>query len=389
MRVFPILRIASYALLAWIVVSAIGRVHSLLVLLLALLTISNVAILWMLRAHRPALAVLCRWRIVRKYVGWICDLAGEQLPLETERRTGREVLLRSERDFEMARGRAKQIVRGHDAVIDTVLSRVQENLTLGRSRRGASAGSVLASALLVGPEGVGKRYLVRVIAKLLYGSSSVEVFDCQRLAADTFLGTKDHDGALSEIARQRPCTVLLFENTEKASQDVVSLLAQVMATGQCRPPGSTAPVSLADTTIALATTQASDSLAALVGAGLSESVLQLRAIEALSEETSIDPALLHAVADICYCAPASDRVKAEVVALLMKKQCRDHGIELSHVDAEIIATQVIQLEGESGFAHAPQRIKRLFRKPLVAAAGERPPALSLRVRAPKFTSSGN
>ena len=81
-------------------------------------------------------------------------------------------------------------------VIDTVLSRIYENQTLGRARRGTRAGSPLASFLLVGPEGVGKRYLMRVIAKLLYGSSTIEVFDCERLTAATLIGTKDRDGVL-------------------------------------------------------------------------------------------------------------------------------------------------------------------------------------------------
>ena len=120
MRAFQIFRIVSYALLAWIAVSTIGRLHWFFVLLVTVLAISNVAVIWMLREYRPTLAVLCRRRLVRKYVGWVCYFTGEQLPLETEQRTGREVLLRSKRDFDIAGTRAKPIVRGHDHVIDTV-----------------------------------------------------------------------------------------------------------------------------------------------------------------------------------------------------------------------------------------------------------------------------
>ena len=76
MRAFQILRIVSYVILAWVVVSWIGRVHGLLVLLLTVLAISNVALVWMLRQHRPALSVLCRWRWVRKYVGVVCFFMG-------------------------------------------------------------------------------------------------------------------------------------------------------------------------------------------------------------------------------------------------------------------------------------------------------------------------
>ena len=121
---------------------------------------------------------------------------------------------------------------------------------------------------------------------------------------------------------------------------------------------------------------------ALASAGLGEAIFHQRAIEVLLEETQIDHGLVSAVTDICYCAPPTDRVKAEVVALLMKKECSDHGIELSNVDPEILATQVIQLDDASGFRLAPQRVRKLLRKPLVAAAPERPPSLSLRVRTP-------
>jgi midasin (ATPase involved in ribosome maturation) len=272
-------------------------------------------------------------------------------------------------------------VRGHDHVIDTVLGRLYENLMLRRSRRGAHSGGPLASFLLVGQEGIGKRYLMRVIAKLLYGTSAIELFDCRRLTAASLTGTKDREGVLPEIVRRSPCTLLLFENIDKASQDVASVLLEIMTTGRLTQPGATAKVSLADTTLALTTTRACGSLEALASAELGEAVFHQRAVEILGEETRIDHGLTSAVTDICFCAPPTDRVKAEVVALLMKIECRDHGIELSRVDPEILATQVIQLDDGAGFQHAAQRVKKLLRKPLVAAAPERPPSLSLRVRA--------
>lgn len=380
MRASQIFQIVAYVVLAWLAVSMIGRLHWFFGLLVTLLAIWNVAVIWMLREFRRALAALCRRGPIRTYVGWVCRLTGEQLPLESEQAGRREVLLRSKRDFDVASARAKQIVRGHDEVVEQVLARIHENQTLRKSRRTAHAGGPLASFLLVGREGIGKRYLMRVLAKLLYGNSGVEVFDCERLTADTLAGTKDREGELLEIVRQHPCTLLLFENIEKASRDVVSLFVEVLTTGHLKPAGSAAKVSFVDATIALTTTQTFSSLEALAGLRLSEAVFHQRAIEFLGAETRIDHGLLSAVTAVCFCAAPSDQVKAEVVALLMRKECRDHGIELSNVDPEILATQVIQLDDASGFRLAPQRIKKLLRKPLVAAAPERPPSLSLRVR---------
>lgn len=382
MRTFGLIRIVTYALLAWLAVSLLGRWHWLLVLLVSVLAISNVAICWMLREARPTLATLCRRRPVGWYVSWVCFFIGEPHPLETEASTGRELLLRSQRDFDIARERAKQIVRGHDAVIDSVLSRTYENLTLRKSRRSANNAGPLASFLLVGAKGVGKRYLARVIAKLLYGTSGIEVLDCERLTTEALIGTKDHEGQLMRVVRERPCSLLLFESVEQASRDVAGIIGDVLATGRLKQPGADGKTSFADATIVLTTTKATESLEALADAGDGDALFHRRAIERLGEETQIDRQLFSAVTDICVCGRPSDRTKGEVVSLLMQQECRLHGMQLTHVDPEIIATQVLQLD--DGFGLAPQRIKKLMRGALVAAAPERPPTLSLRVRRSKL-----
>ena len=382
MRAFQLFRIIAYALVAWLVVSMLGRWHWLLALLVTVLAISNVAIVWMLRDARRPLAILCRRRLVRTYVGWICYLTGELLPLETEQPTNRKVLLRTKRDFADAASRAKQVVRGHDDVIDAALARIYENLTLRKSRGNSRTGSPLASFLIVGPEGVGKRYLARVISKVLYGTSAIELFDCEKLHVDTLIGSKDREGPLLESVRSHPCTLLLFEKIEHASPDVAELLTGLISSGQIKQPGSDAKTSFHDTTVLFSTTQSADSLASLVDAGLGEAVLQQRVMETLSGETAIDSCLLNVLSEVLVCQPVTDCTKAEVVALLMQKECREHGVELSNVDPEILATQVIQLEDQDGFAPAPARVKKLLRKPLIAATPERPPSLSLRIKTP-------
>ena len=82
----------------------------------------------------------------------------------------------------------------------------------------------------------------------------------------------------------------------------------------------------------------------------------------------------------CTALAPDDRVKSEVIALLLNQECEAHCAELSHVDPEIIATQVLQLDEAYGFGPAPQLVKKLLRKPLVAAAEGNHKLLSLRVR---------
>lgn len=380
-RPFSILRIVCYVMLAWFVISLLGRLNWFLLLLITLLALANVAVVWMLREHRTALANACRRKLPRHYVGWVCFFTGEQLPLDTKPHANcSEVLLRTRRDFEIAGMRAKQIVRGHDDVIDQTLSRIFENQVLRKSRRQGDLNGPLASFLLVGLDGVGKRHLLRVLSKLLYGIGAVEVFDCGRLTADILTGTKDREGELLEIVRRHPHRLILFENIEKAAPDVSQLIVQLLTTGNLRQPGAKTPVSFQESTVALATTKASIALATLAGVPVGDAAQHQRAIELIGDETQIDRALLSAVTDVCLFQPPSDLVKAEVVALAMQKECTAHNIDLSHVDPEIVATQVMQIEDSSGFQLVPQHVKKLLRKPLVAVTPQQHESLSLRVR---------
>ena len=97
---------------------------------------------------------------------------------------------------------AKQVVRGHDAVFDLMLNRLCETVMLRKRRKDVVGGlPPLASFLLVGKDGIGKRYLARVLAKLLYRSAAVTVFECDKLSSDAVsqvLGAKGSPGKLAD-----------------------------------------------------------------------------------------------------------------------------------------------------------------------------------------------
>ena len=109
-------------------------------------------------------------------------------------------------------------------------------------------------------------------------------------------------------------------------------------------------------------------------------MLLRRTRQALLSTTEMDDQLLNAVTESMYFVAPDDRVKCEVVTQLMINECRAYHLELVHVDPEVIATQVLRLQDEQGFAGARQRVKKFLRKPLVAAAEGQHKSLSLRVR---------
>jgi DNA polymerase III delta prime subunit len=274
-------------------------------------------------------------------------------------------------------------VRGHDAVINRMLVRIHENLTLRKRLKHGSREGPLASFMLTGPEGVGKRYLVRVLAKLLYREGTIDVFECDQIAASQLLGSSGSSGELESV-RKDAQRILLFEHVDRAPPELARLLLRLLTSGKLRLAGAEADVSFENTIVVFTTTLAVDDLAERMEYKSSEPAWQQQAIECMASATRIDRKLLQSVTELACCVAPADQVKSEVIALLLAKECGAHRTELGHVDPEIIATQVLQLDDEQGFANAPQLVKKLLRKPLVAAAEGDHRSLSLRVRSSRL-----
>lgn len=121
---------------------------------------------------------------------------------------------------------------------------------LGRSLRAAKAGlraeeSPLGVFLLVGPSGVGKTETARALADLMFGGErallTINLSEYQEAHTVSQLKGSPpgyvgygQGGVLTEAVRQRPYSVILLDEVEKAHRDVLNLFYQVFDRGFMR-----------------------------------------------------------------------------------------------------------------------------------------------------------
>jgi ATP-dependent Clp protease ATP-binding subunit ClpC len=142
-----------------------------------------------------------------------------------------EKLLRMEEEIR------KSIV-GQDEAVAAVSRAIRRNRAGLRDPR-----RPIGSFIFLGPTGVGKTELARVLARFLFDdpdaliridmSEYMEKFSVSRLigAPPGYVGY-DEGGQLTEAVRRRPYSVILFDEIEKAHADVFNVLLQVLDDGR-------------------------------------------------------------------------------------------------------------------------------------------------------------
>ena len=131
----------------------------------------------------------------------------------------------------------KESIVGQDEAVSAVAKAIR------RGRSGiADSRRPIGSFIFMGPTGVGKTELARVIAREVFGGENAlikidmsefgEKHNVSRLvgAPAGYVGYED-GGKLTEAVRRKPYSVILFDEIEKAHPDVFNMLLQILEDG--------------------------------------------------------------------------------------------------------------------------------------------------------------
>jgi ATP-dependent Clp protease ATP-binding subunit ClpC len=136
------------------------------------------------------------------------------------------------------RAELKSKIIAQDTAVDKLVSAIQ------RSRVGLrNPARPIGTFMFLGPTGVGKTYLAKLLAEYMFGSSDaliridmseyMEKFTVSRLvgAPPGYVGYEE-GGLLTEKVRRKPYSIVLLDEIEKAHSDVFNILLQVMDDGR-------------------------------------------------------------------------------------------------------------------------------------------------------------
>lgn len=245
-------------------------------------------------------------------------------------------------------------VRGQDPALDA-LDRAMRATAVGLNRADAPVGVFL----LVGPSGVGKTETALALAELLYGGerflTTLNMSEFQeRHSISRLIGSPPgyvgygEGGVLTEAVRQKPYSVILLDEVEKADPDVLNLFYQIFDKGLAND-GEGREIDFRNTLILMTSNLASERIATLCG-GRRPDIQELQ--EAIRPALShhFKPALLARICVVPY-YPVSGEVLRELVEMKLARfaeRLRRRNLGLSYTDALLTRITERCAQGDSG-----------------------------------------
>ena len=235
----------------------------------------------------------------------------------------------------------KQHVIGQDKACELVAAAVR------RSRVQISARRRPASFIFVGPTGVGKTELVKILANEMFqGTDPLIRLDMsefmEKFAVSRIVGSPpgyvgyDEAGQLTEKVRRKPYSVILFDEIEKAHPDVMNILLQILDEGKIADSHGRV-VSFANTVIIMTSNAGSENREKALGFGKDSYTLESEKVyKALSQ--FLRPEFLGRVDEIVVFHDLTKPDFEKIAALRineLREPLSEKGISLSYDSAAL------------------------------------------------------
>jgi type VI secretion system protein VasG len=248
----------------------------------------------------------------------------------------------------------RQRVRGQDQAVDA-LNRAMRATAVGLNRADAPVGVFL----LVGPSGVGKTETALALANLLYGGerflTTLNMSEFQeRHSISRLIGSPPgyvgygEGGVLTEAVRQKPYSVVLLDEVEKADPDVLNLFYQIFDKGLAND-GEGREIDFRNTLILMTSNLASERIAELCKADRPDVETLEQAIRpTLSRH--FKPALLARICVVPY-YPVGGEVLRELVEMKLARfadRLQRRNVRFSYTDALLTRIAERCAQGDSG-----------------------------------------
>ncbi len=235
----------------------------------------------------------------------------------------------------------KRRIIGQDEAVELVAKAVK------RSRVQISKKRRPASFIFVGPTGVGKTELVKVLSEELFDATNplirldmsefMEKHSVARIigAPPGYVGY-DEAGQLTEKVRRRPYSVVLFDEIEKAHPDVMNILLQILDEGKIAD-AQGRNVSFESCVIIMTSNAGSEVGSASLGFGKTEGdIARDKAMKSLSQ--FLRPEFLGRVDEIVVFDPLSKESFEKIAALMLdelKEPLADKGIRFDYEESAL------------------------------------------------------
>lgn len=237
---------------------------------------------------------------------------------------------------------SKRVI-GQDEAVDKVAKAIKRTrVQLSKRRRPASF-------IFVGPTGVGKTELVKVLGEELFDATEplirVDMTEyMEKHSVSKLIGSPpgyvgfDEAGQLTEKVRRRPYSVVLFDEIEKAHPDVMNILLQILDEGRINDSQGRS-VSFENTVIVMTSNAGSTDRDTGVGFNKTDSdIAKDKAMKALRE--FLRPEFLGRIDEIVVFNPLTEENFAGIAGLMlneMKSPLKEKHISLRYTDEALKA----------------------------------------------------